>query len=88
MLFFFFKTVGAAIKALCRPRDAMHANDASSTAKDREIKSARVRPVRDIIASSSDTLSQCVVECERDNDCFAVQVAPACMQLVLPTVSF
>ena len=52
------------------------------------MESAHAQLVRDVIASSSDTLSQCVVECERDDDCFAVQVAPVCVQFVLPTVLF
>ena len=52
------------------------------------MESAHMQPVRDIIASSSGTLSQCVVECERDDDCFTVQVAPVCVQFVLPTAFF
>ena len=51
------------------------------------MESAHVQPVRDIIASSG-TLSQCVVECEREDNCFTVQVAPVCVQFVLPTLSF
>ena len=43
------------------------------------MENAHAHPVRDIIASSSGTLSQCVVECERDDDCFTVQVAPVCV---------
>ena len=52
------------------------------------MESAHAQPVRDIIASSSGTLSQCVVECERNDDCFTVQVAPVCVQFMLPTMSF
>ena len=53
------------------------------------MESAHVhQPVRDVIASSSGTLSQCVVECERDDDCFTVQFAPACVKFMLPTTSF
>ena len=52
------------------------------------MESAHVQPVRDVHASSSGPLSQCVVECERDDDCFTVQFAPVCVQFVLPTVLF
>ena len=52
------------------------------------MESAHVQPARDIIVSSSGPLSQCVVECERDDDCFTVQFAPVCVQFVLPTVLF
>ena len=52
------------------------------------MESAQAHPVRGITASSSDTLSQCVVECERDDTCFTVQFAPVCVQFVLPTMSF
>ena len=48
---------------------------------------AHAQPVRDIGASSG-TLSRCVVDCERDDDCFAVQFAPICVHVVLPTMSF
>ena len=47
------------------------------------MESAHVQPVRDVIASSSGTLGQCVVECERDDDCFAVQFTPVCVQFML-----
>ena len=52
------------------------------------MENAHAHPVRGISASSSDTLSQCVVECERDDDCFTIQIAPVCVQFMLPTVSF
>ena len=52
------------------------------------MESAHAQLVRDVIASSSGTLSQCVAECERDDDCFTVQVTPVCVQFVLPTMSF
>ena len=52
------------------------------------MENAHVQPVRDTIASSSGTLRQCVVECERDDDCFTVHVAPVCVPFVLPTVFF
>ena len=47
------------------------------------MESAHAQPVRDIIASSSGTLSQCVVECERHHDCFTVQFAPVCVHFML-----
>ena len=50
------------------------------------MEKAHVQSVRGIIESSSGTLSQCVIECERDGDCFTVQFAPVCVQFVLPTV--
>ena len=52
------------------------------------MESAHVQPVRDIIIASSDPLSQCVAECERDDDCFTMQIAPVCVQFMLPTMSF
>lgn len=52
------------------------------------IERAHVKPVHDIIASSSGTLSQCIIECERDDNCFAVQVAPVCLQFMLPSMTF
>ena len=52
------------------------------------MENAHAQPVRDVHASSSDTLNQCVVECERDNDCFTVQFAPVCVHFMLPTMSF
>ena len=51
------------------------------------MENAHAHPFRGIIASSSDTLSQCVVDCERVDDCFTVQFAPVCVQFVLPTIS-
>lgn len=55
--------------------------------KGKMMEGAHVKPVRDIIAPSG-TLSQCVVECEQDNHCFTVQVAPVCVRFMLPTMSF
>ena len=52
------------------------------------MESAHGQLVSDVIASSSGTLSRCVVECERDDNCFTVQFAPVCVQFVLPTVLF
>jgi len=52
------------------------------------MENAHAQPVHGIIASSSDTRSQCVVECERDDDCFTIQIAPVCVQFMLPAVSF
>ena len=51
------------------------------------MENANVRPVRDSIVASSGILSQCIVDCERDDDCFTVQVAPVCVQFMLPTTS-
>ena len=48
------------------------------------MESAHVKPVRDM-RTSDGTLSRCVVECERDDDCFTVQVAPVCVQFTLPS---
>jgi len=52
------------------------------------MENAHAHPVRDVHASSSGPLSQCVVECAQDDDCFTVQFAPVCVQFVLPTVLF
>ena len=49
------------------------------------MESAHVQSVRDIIVASNDPLSQCVSECERDDDCFTVHVAPVCVHFMLPT---
>ena len=68
--------------------NALSSNIFEKIGEGKMMESAHVQHVRDIIASSNGTLSRCVVECERDDDCFTVQVAPVCVQFVLPTVLF
>ena len=77
---------------LVRKSDVMFDELSSSTleeiVKGNMMESAHAKPVHDIIASSSGSLSQCTVECERDDDCFTMQFEPACVHFTLPTMSF